>query len=67
MPNRKISLCWYTKTPQEWRYFPAMFEMHHGSMQVRHGWVKDKGKLVEYPQGRYVLRTYTWPQSVCAG
>lgn len=28
-------------------------------MQVKHGLVKDKGQLVEYPEGRYELRTYT--------
>jgi integrase len=26
--------------------------------QARHGWVTDKGQLVEYPLGRYVLRSY---------
>jgi integrase len=66
MVNRKISLCWYTKTPQGWRYFPTLFEMRHGSMEVQHGRVKEKGKIVEYPQGRYVLRSYTDGRKVYA-
>jgi hypothetical protein len=27
--------------------------------QARHGFVMEKGKEIEYPQGRYVLRSYT--------
>jgi integrase len=34
-------------------------EHHHGSVQAQHGWVNDHGQPVEYPQGRYVLRSYT--------
>jgi integrase len=63
---RRITLCWYTKTPQGWRYFPALFEMEHGTKRVRHGWANEKGKLVEYPEGRYVLRTYTEGRKVYA-
>jgi integrase len=55
----KITLCWYTNTPNGWRYFPAQFESRHGVKQARHGWVKDKGREVEYTQGRYVLRSYS--------
>src|ERR1017187_4531012 len=66
MASHKISLCWYTKTPQGWRYFPALFEMDHGTKRVRHGWANEKGKLVEYPEGRYVLRTYTEGRKVYA-
>jgi integrase len=56
---KRVSLCWYCKTPRGWRYFPATFEQHHGSQQGRPGLVKDKGKLVEYPEGRFVLRSYS--------
>jgi integrase len=57
----KITLCWNAKTDpnnnKSWRYFIPIFEKHHGAIQVKHGWVKDKGQLVEYPNGRYVLRS----------
>jgi integrase len=55
----KITLCWYAKLPSgKWRYFVPLFETHHGSMQVRHGFVKDHGAVVEYPIGKYVLRSH---------
>jgi integrase len=55
---KKITLLWHTKTPRGWRYLPALFEKKHGVVQPRHGWVKDQGQEVEYPAGRYFLRTY---------
>jgi integrase len=54
----RITLSWYAKTPSGWLYFIPLFEMHYGSMQVRHGWVKHKGQVVEYPNGKYVLRSH---------
>jgi integrase len=54
----RITLCWYAKTPVGWRYFLALFEPVAGVPQVRHGWVKDKGKEVQYKVGRYVLRSH---------
>jgi integrase len=56
--TKKVTLCWYAKIGSTWRYFPALFENFHGMKQARHGWVMEKGQLVEYPQGRYVLRSY---------
>jgi integrase/recombinase XerC len=53
----QIGLYWYAKTPKGWRYFKALFHNVHGVVEARHGWVKDKGQIVEYPQGRYVLRS----------
>lgn len=58
MAIKKITLCWYAKTGSTWKYFPAILENFHGMKQARHGWVLDKGQLVEYPVGRYVLRSY---------
>lgn len=66
MDTPKITLCWYCKTPNGWRYFPAMLEDDHGSRQAQHGWVRDHGQAVEYPQGRYVLRSYTGGKKVYA-
>ncbi|HEX4065296.1 MAG TPA: site-specific integrase [Acidobacteriaceae bacterium] len=56
--SRKITLMWHAKTPQGWRYFPALFQKTHGTTQPRHGWVKHHGQEVEYPNGRYFLRSY---------
>lgn len=53
----RITLCWNAKTPTGWRYFVPLYEQVHGSIQVKHGWVKDKGQNAEYPNGRYVLRS----------
>ena len=55
----KITLMWYCLTPRGWRYFPVRMEEHHGSRQAQHGWVNDGGQVVQYMQGRYVLRSYT--------
>ncbi len=55
----KITLCWYAKLPSgKWQYFIPLFEMHHGSMQVKHGFVRHKGQVVEYPVGKYLLRSH---------
>lgn len=35
-----------------------IMEKVHGVTQPRHGWVRDRGELVEYPSGHYQLRTY---------
>jgi integrase len=56
--TKTITLCWYAKVGETWRYFPALFEDFHGMQQARYGWVMDRGELKEYPQGRYVLRSY---------
>lgn len=53
-----VTLCWYAKTPRGWRYFVALTEKFHGATQVRHGWVMDRGTTVEYPTGKYVLRSH---------
>ncbi len=50
---------WHTKTPRGWRSSTGAAQKHHGVTQPRHGWVKDQGQEVEYPEGRYFLRTYT--------
>jgi integrase len=63
---RKITLCWYAKVGKTWRYFPVLFEDHHGVKQARHGFVVEKGKIVEYPNGRYVLRSYEKSKKVYA-
>jgi len=55
---KRITLCLYAKVGNTWRYFPALIENFHGMKQARHGWVMEKGKEVEYAQGRYVLRSY---------
>lgn len=55
---KTITLCWRAKVGNAWRFYPALFEKRHGAVQVRHGWVKVNGELVEFPQGRYYLRTY---------
>jgi integrase len=55
---KRITLCWYAKVGNTWRYSPALIEKVHGMEQAQHVWVKDKGVLVECPQGRYVLRSY---------
>ena len=54
----KVVLCWRAKTPRGWRHFPCLFHRQHGKTLPRHGWVLDDGREVEYPQGRYELRTY---------
>jgi hypothetical protein len=54
----KVVLCWRAKTPRGWRHFPALFHQQHGKTLPRHGWVLDGGKEVEYPEGKYELRTY---------
>lgn len=53
-----ISLWWYAKTPLGWRHFPCVWEKKHGLPRPKHGWVKYKGEDVEYPTGRYELRTW---------
>ncbi len=59
MASKKITLCWYCNTPDGWRYFPVLLEKGQGNaFQARHGFVSDKGQLKEYPNGRYVLRSY---------
>jgi integrase len=55
----KVVLCWRAKTPRGWRHFPVLFETQHGKNVPRHGWVLDGGREVEYPEGRYELRTYS--------
>jgi integrase len=51
-----------------WQYFPALLKVQHGVTETRHGWVKDKVKdgvkEVEYPTGRYVLRSYVGGRKV---
>jgi integrase len=58
MANRKVTLCWYCKTPRGWRYFPVISEYKDGMVLPKRGIVTDEGKQVEYPQGRFVLRSY---------
>ena len=76
MPSaKKITLMWYAKTekPEQskdgkpkyvWIYFPALFKNQHGSKEARHGVVIHNGKEVEYPSGRYVLRSYNGGRKV---
>lgn len=56
--DRSLRLCWKTKTPKGWRYFPALLYMKHDEWEVKHGFVFDGGIEREYPQGRYFLRSY---------
>src|SRR5260370_8063864 len=56
---KQRTLCWYAKTESNWKYFPAIIETAHGMKQARDGWVMDKGQLVHYPTGRYVIRSYS--------
>src|SRR5580658_6225316 len=55
-----VTLMWYCKTPHGWRRFPVLLEKRQGAFEPRHrhGFVIDHGQLVEYPQGRYQLRTH---------
>lgn len=53
-----VALVWHCKTERGWRRFPVILEKEHGRDVVKHGWVKDGGKLCEYPTGRYQLRTF---------
>jgi hypothetical protein len=55
----KVVLCWRAKTPRGWRHFPVLFHKQHGKTLPRHGWVLDNGREVEYPEGRYELRSYS--------
>jgi integrase len=55
----KVVLCWRAKTPRGWRHFPVLFHQQHGKTLPRHGWVLDGGKEVEYPEGKYELRSYS--------
>jgi len=55
---QKITLCWYAKVGTKWQYFPVILEKKHEQVQVKHGWVLHHGVEVEYPVGRYVLRSY---------
>lgn len=72
MPKTKhhpaVTLMWKTKTPRGWRYFPAATRMKHDQWEVIHGYVYDRGvkgdNLVEYPDGRYFLRTYVGGKKV---
>src|ERR1700722_9245876 len=61
---KKITLMWCTKVDGQTRYFPCLFETRQGALQARHGVVKDHGQQVEYPQGRYVLRSYVHGRKV---
>lgn len=53
-----IALWWYAKTPQGWRHYPCIWEKAHGVNQPKHGWVKYKEEAIEFPIGRYELRTF---------
>jgi integrase len=53
-----VALWWYARTQQGWRHFPCVWEKEHGVIQPKHGWVRYKGEQVEYPEGRYELRTW---------
>src|ERR1700676_4968648 len=55
---KSITLCWYAKVGAKWQYFPVLLETVHGLKQPRHGWVMHRGVEVNYPIGRYVLRSY---------
>jgi integrase len=55
MANRKVALLWYCRTPQGWRRYPVI-ESKNG--RIKHGFVLVDGIPVEYPDGRYELRTY---------
>jgi integrase len=55
----RITLCWYAKLPDgKWRYFVALYVKRQGQVEVKHGFVKDHGQEVEYPHGKYVLRSH---------
>src|ERR1022692_3701502 len=58
MANKKVTLCWYCKTPRGWRYFPVVYHIEKGMLAPKKGWVNDGGTEVEYPQGRFVTRSY---------
>jgi len=53
-----VTLCWKTKTPKGWRYFPAMFESRHGEWEVMPGLVMEGVVQRQYPKGRFFIRTY---------
>jgi integrase len=55
---KKITLCWYCRTPRGWRHFPAIIIKEHGVSTAKHGWVIEGGQEVEYGTGRYELRRY---------
>jgi integrase len=55
----QTTLVWRAKVASgKWRYFRVLLETVHGVKQVHHGWVREKGRLVEYSQGAYYLRTH---------
>jgi integrase len=56
--ERSVTLCWKTKTPKGWRYFPAIMHMRHNQYEVKHGFVYEAEVEREYPTGKYFLRTY---------
>jgi integrase len=58
MANKKVSLVWYCKTPRGWRYFPAVHHIKDAMLTPKPGYVMENGTEVEYPQGRFMLRSY---------
>ena len=59
MANKKVTLVWYCKVPgRGWRYFPAVYHIKDAMLTPKPGWAKENGVGVEYPQGRFMLRSY---------
>jgi integrase len=58
MANKTVKLVWYARTPRGWRYFPAIHHIKDGMLTPKPGWVKENGVEVEYPKGRFMLRSY---------
>jgi integrase len=53
--NKTVTLMRYCKTETGWKRLPAVIG---GNGRVRPGYVREGGKLVEYPKGQYQLRFY---------
>ena len=49
---------WYCRTPRGWLRFPAILDGEGHQRQARVGWVLDRGQLVEYPDGKFQVRSW---------
>jgi integrase len=59
--NRKVVLVRYCKTPKGWRRYPAAIG---GNGRVRPNYVLVGGKLREFRQGHYEIRTYEGSKAI---
>jgi integrase len=55
VPNRKVTLLWYCRTPRGWRRFPVVMGRNN---RIKHAHVVDSGIEVAYPDGHYETRRY---------